>query len=213
MTYNERFSHARLEDCDKIASSSLNRRSLSWGKTGKRDRVVKESITSRRRRRNDAPEEAAVCLFVRFTAVSFQGPQDRCCEEIHRREREGGPGPSFPSFVLIFFHSGQEDGVTPVTITSWTECKTDNDDRKNDDRTRKSPNCVTRLLFVYIVRHAASPHRVIVPAFNREALGRPAWLSVKCRFKSSAGESARMVNNDCELVKSARSHYSRISYK
>lgn len=80
--------------------------------------------------------ETAVCLFVRFMAVSFQGPQDRCCEKIHRRGREGGGTRPFRSLVRPVLFS-LRSGAGKANHNN-KEYKTDNDDRKNDDRTRKS---------------------------------------------------------------------------
>jgi len=69
---------------------------------------------------------------------------------------EGGHGPSVPSFVLVFFylgqgkvsHNKQERDVRRIMMTERTMT------------IPESPNCVTRLLFVYIVRHAVRPRRV-----------------------------------------------------
>lgn len=86
-------------------------------------------------------------------------------EDSPTREKGKGYGPSVPSFVPFFFRSGQEQGRR-ITITRSIRRI------MMTERTMtvpKSPNCVTRLLFVYIVplyRHLTESHRKTYMALN-----------------------------------------------
>lgn len=103
--------------------------------------------------------------------LSFQGPQDRCCDEIPVGRGRHRPFPS----LLFFFRSGQE---RRATITSCRgegrgrggDGKTDNDDRKNDDWYGKV--LIVRVLSTFRPINAVTrPRRVIAPVpLNRSSL-------------------------------------------
>lgn len=115
-----------------------------------------------------------MCLFVRFTAVSFQGPRDRCCDEIpvKRGEEIVLSFPRVPSSLFslrsgtVSHNNKLKEGSRRITMTERTMT------------VRESSNCASPIYFSSYKRHVPPrPRRVIAPVFQLQGFFSLTFLS------------------------------------